>query len=353
MFWLNALAGAVLLAVLLAWRRPTVRAERRERFLPALRSGVRYVRHEPAVVAILVRFGAFVFPAGAVWALLPLIANHQLGLDAGGYGVLFSALGVGAVCGALGLGPVKQRLTSSTILTSAGLAFAAAFLALAFTETIWQAVPLLVVCGLAWSASVATVVSELQLFVPGWVRARVIAIYLMVFLGIQSVAAPIWELVTGQFGLRTALVLAGAVGVVTALACSRMPVPDGHSMQRTPVVFWDAPQLQVEPASPSGPVLVVNRYRVDSQNQAGFVEAMGGLRGSRLRSGASKWSLYQVGEKSGWFVEQFLVSSWEEHERQHDGRLTVEDRDIEEKALALTTERGSPEHLLPARRSAP
>ena len=31
----------------------------------------------------------------------------------------------------------------------------------------------------------------LQLFLHGWVRARAIAIYLMVFLGTQAVAAPI------------------------------------------------------------------------------------------------------------------------------------------------------------------
>src|SRR3954452_5140181 len=90
-FALTAVAGSVLLVILLAWRRPTVRVPQRERFVPALRWGSRYGRHEPVIRAVLLRFASFVFPAGAVWALLPLIASRQLGLGAGGYGILFSA----------------------------------------------------------------------------------------------------------------------------------------------------------------------------------------------------------------------------------------------------------------------
>jgi hypothetical protein len=57
----------------------------------------------------------------------------------------------------------------------------------------WLASPLLIICGFGWTATVSTIISELQLFLPGWVRARAIAIYLMVFLGSQAIAAPIWD----------------------------------------------------------------------------------------------------------------------------------------------------------------
>ena len=74
--------------------------ERRERFVPALRSGGRYVWHEPVVRRILLRAGMFIAPAMVLWALLPLVARDQLGLGPGGYGALFGALGVGAITGA-------------------------------------------------------------------------------------------------------------------------------------------------------------------------------------------------------------------------------------------------------------
>ena len=78
-----------------------------------------------------------------------------------------------------------------------------------------------------------------------------------------------------------------------------------------------------------------------------FLSAMESMRRSRLRSGASRWNLYRVGESPDLFLEQFQVPTWQEHQRQHDGRLTAEDQAIEDEAFAHFV--GSPrtEHLLP------
>ena len=72
------------------------------------------------------------------------------------------------------------------------------------------------------------------------------------------------------------------------------------------------------------------------------------MRRSRLRSGSSRWNLYRVGENPHRYVEQFEVPSWEEHELQHQGRLTAEDQAIEDAAFAHITGRPQTEHLLPA-----
>jgi MFS family permease len=347
-FALNVATGCVLAVILLAWRRPTIQAGQRERFLPALLSGSRYVRHEPVVRTILVRFATFIFPAGAVWALLPLIASRQLGLAANGYGILFAALGVGAITAALGLGRVKQKLSSNAVLLLAGSAFAVAFAAVAFASSIWVAIPLLVVCGFSWTATVATVISELQLFLHGWVRARAIAIYLMVFLGTQAVAAPIWGLITQYAGLQVALLAAAALLGVSVLVGLVLRVPDSQGLDRSPLAYWDTPRLQVDPETSSGPVVVSIQYQVDDDRRLAFLDAMRSMRRSRLRSGSTRWNLYRVGEDPHLYVEQFEVPSWQEHQRQHEGRLTAEDKAIEDAAFTHIV--GSPKshHLLPA-----
>src|SRR3954452_21180442 len=150
-FAVTAAAAGVLTLVLMAWRRPRVTQGEREPFLPALIPGSRYVRHEPVVRRILLRFATFMAPACAVWALLPLIASRQLHLDAAGYGLLFAALGLGAVAGALGLGQITQHLSSNAVLALAAIAFALAFGALAVAAKLWVAAPLLVVCGFGWT----------------------------------------------------------------------------------------------------------------------------------------------------------------------------------------------------------
>jgi hypothetical protein len=69
--------------------------------LGATAAGMRYVRHAPALQAVLVRIGVFTFGASALWALLPVVARHELNLVATGYGIILGSLGFGAVGSAL------------------------------------------------------------------------------------------------------------------------------------------------------------------------------------------------------------------------------------------------------------
>lgn len=346
-FAMNAVAFAFLGLVLLAWRRQPVSHGEREPFLPALVAGGRYVRHEPVVRKILLRLASFMAPACAVWALLPLFASRQLDLAADGYGLLFAALGLGAVAGAMCLGQVKQHLSSNGVLGLAAVSFAVAFGSLVLAPNLWVALPLLVVCGFGWTATVSTIISELQLFLPGWVRARAIAVYLMVFLGCQAVASPIWGFVTQQFGLTVAMLGAASLVALSALGGLVLRVPENQHLDRSPVAYWGPATVALEPDPVAGPIVVSIRYEVSAEQEADFLSAMESMRRSRLRSGASGWNLYRVGESPDLFLEQFSVPTWQEHLRQHDGRLTAEDQAIEDAAFAHIVGTPRAEHLLP------
>ncbi|MET1006304.1 MAG: MFS transporter, partial [Propionibacteriaceae bacterium] len=292
-FAFTALASTVLAVVLMAWRRPRITRGEREPFLPALVAGGRYVRHEPVVRRILTRLISFMVPACAVWALLPLIADRQLGLNADGYGLLFAALGLGAVVGALGLGRVRQHLSSNGVLGMAAVSFAAAFGGLVLAPNLLVAIPLLVVCGFGWTATVATVIAELQLFLPSWVRARAIAIYLMAFLGSQALASPVWGLVTQHFGLRVAMVTAAVLVAASAVAGLVLKVPENQHLDRSPLAYWGAASVELDPEPGAGPIVVSIEYEVAPDQEAAFLVAMDAMRRSRLRSGASRWDLYR------------------------------------------------------------
>ncbi len=143
--------------------------------------------------------------------------------------------------GALCLGRVTQHLSSNGVLGFAAMSFALAFGSLALAPNLWAALPLLVVCGFGWMATVSTIISELQLFLPGWVRARAIGIYLMVFLGSQALASPIWGLVTQHLGLRVAIVAAASMVGVSALAGLVLKVPESHDLDRSALAYWGGP----------------------------------------------------------------------------------------------------------------
>ena len=63
--------------------------------------------------------------------------------------------------------------------------------------------------------------------------------------------------------------------------------------------------------------------------------------------GATRWELYRDAERADRFVESFRVPSWEEHLRQHSGRLTTGDQQVEEAALAFSDPPARADHLLP------
>ena len=245
-FALNACSVVFLAVALLLWRRPPATTVRRERFLPALRAGGRYVRHEPVVRRILLRLALFTVPAMALWALLPLIASQRMGLGAGGYGALFGALGVGAVFGGVALGPVRARVSTNGMLGLASLEFAAPLAALALTRSFATALAVLVLAGLAWVAMLSTMMSELQLYLPVWVRARGLAAFMVTFFATQAAGSLLWGVVAGRSSLSLAMLIASGLMVVGAAAGLRLVVPETAHLDRRPSLYWSEPRLAVD-----------------------------------------------------------------------------------------------------------
>ena len=85
----------------------------------------------PVVRRILLDAALLVIPASALWALLPLVAARRLGLDAGGYGLLLAALGLGALIGAVALPRVRARLSDARMLLLAFCVFSAVLVVIA------------------------------------------------------------------------------------------------------------------------------------------------------------------------------------------------------------------------------
>ena len=352
-FALNA-ASVVLLAIaLLRGRRPQTALSSRERFVPAMRAGGRYVWHEPVVRRILLRAIMFVAPAMALWALLPLIASRQLRLGADGYGALFGALGVGAILGALVLGRVKTGLSTNRILVAGGVFYAAALAVVIMVRSFPAALAILVLSGLAWMAVTSTLQAELQLVLPAWVRARGIAIYTVTFMGSQTGGALLCGLLANEVGLRPAVLAAAGMVLAGALAGLFRRVPETGHLDPQPAVYWTDARLAFDPEPDAGPVLVAVHYTVTPERQPDFLPAMDQLRRSRRRTGATRWELYRDGEHPDRFVELFRVPSWDEHLRQHEGRLTATDRAIEEAALAFSDPPATADHLLPPDAASP
>jgi MFS family permease len=348
-FGLNALSFAVFAVALLLWRRPARSgANHAERFGPALRAGERYARYSPVVRGLLVRVILFVLPGSVVWGLLPLVAHQELGMGASGYGILLAALGVGAIAGALLMPRIRVLITAGQLIVAAGLVYGAALIVVALVPDRIAVVAVLVAAGLAWMITVSRMNASLQLFLPNWVRARGFALYQVVFAGGQAAGALIWGQVTTWTSLRTAYLVAAAVMLAGTATVRWLPVHEQDGVDRTPASYWAEPHLMLQPHLDEGPVLVSASYRVDEAKHAAFTAAMQDVRGSRLRTGATRWGLFRDGADADRFVEVYQVPTWEDYLRQHEERRTGSDQEHEERAAALARGPAEVSRLLPA-----
>jgi MFS family permease len=354
-FLLNAVTSVYAIAVLVRWRRPPMRRSApAERWLSAMRSGLRQVRHSSDLVAVLVRTGISVLGTSCLLALLPLFARTELGVGSLGYGMLMGCMGAGAILAATVLLPrARGKLSTDGVLVVGALAFGAALLGLAASRTVWVAGTALVVAGLASMSIVSTLNLVVQVSSPPWIRARVLSVYLLVFQGAIAFGSLCWGALANQTSLRTAMI-AGAVAMfvgVTARIWYRLGA-DEHDF--SPSSHWAKPMLVYEPSLDDGPVLITVEYRVPRENVPGFLDAAAILGTARKRFGVLQWEIYRDPAIPDRFVETYLVESWAEHLRQHE-RVTVEEQAAEQQVRAQLCPGVDPliVHLVAARNTIP
>ena len=341
-FLLNAGSFLSVIGVLYHWRRTTkVSLASTEPLSSAIRAGIRYARYAPALRAVLIRTGLFVLFASALWALLPVLARHELGLDSIKYGILFGCLGAGAVLGAVILPKLRSRISTDSLAGSGTILFAAATAALVEARHFGLLCVILFGGGVAWFTLMASFIVTTQNVVPSWVRARALALYLLIFQGGMAVGGILWGVVTEHAGITVAL-LSASVGMMISLAAmARFPLSKSEELDLTPSRHWPKPILAIAPDPGEGPVLVMVEYRIRPERAQDFTLAMQAVREQRLRDGAFRSSLYRDPADPSRYLETFVVESWAEHLRLYE-RATVSDRIVEERARAFHIGRRPP-----------
>jgi MFS family permease len=352
-FVLNALSCIGILAALLRWRREHRKSTLpAERFLSAIRVGMRFVMHTHALQVVLIRGAAFFVFASATWSLFPLIVRRELGRGPEIYGLLLTCIGAGAVAGALLLPRVRAKISRDALVAGASALYALAALALAHVQNIGLLAVAMLATGVAWIGILSALQVSAQMTLPEWVRARGLAAFVVVFMGGMALGSVLWGQVATQIGIPAALTTA-ALGIVLCIGLTwRYKLGHHEVLDFTPSLEWPAPLLAEIPAPDSGPVMVTIDYHVQPAKRVEFVAAMQAVREMRRRNGAYFWELFHDSANPTHFVECFMDESWLEHLRQHE-RVSVADREIQQNAKRFLIEgtQTKSRHLLGDRES--
>jgi len=347
-FLIDAASLLGVIAFLWRWtRRAEPAALPAERFMGAMRVGVRFVRYSPRYRATLVRIGAFIFFGSALVTLLPVIARSNLHRGPGAYGVLLGFMGAGAVAAVPLLHHARKAMKLDVLLAIATALSGGVEAAIGGIRSFPILCGVMLVAGVAWVTVMSSLNNAAQSVLPPWVRSRAMSVYLMVFFGAMTAGSLLWGAVATRVGAPLAITLAACGMFATLALVPRFRVMDHKQVDLTPSLHWPAPMVVHPPSDDRGPILVTVEYRVDPANAEQFVRSMQRLRRERMRTGSFRWGLFNDAADPARYIEAFLSESWAEHVRQH-GRVTTADREIEDavNAFHLGPEKPVIRHLI-------
>ena len=164
---------------------------------------------------VLLAFSSFCLQSYA--SLMPWFASERFQGDSRTLGLLYSAAGLGAVCGMLYLASRNTiRGLFKIIGWSAGVA-SVTLVAFSFAPTLWLALPMLFVSALSMMLTAASTNTVLQSIVPDELRGRVAALYVMSFLGMSPVGSLASGWLASFIGSPYALALLGMLAFMASL----------------------------------------------------------------------------------------------------------------------------------------
>ena len=183
-----------------------------------IREGVRYVRDRPDLLLIL----SIVFFTGTFGLNFQmtsaLMATEVFDKGATEYGLLGTFMAVGSLTGSL-IAASRERVRHRLVV-GAALAFGAVEIAAGLMPSYLTFALVTPLLGLAALTMITSANTFMQLHTEAGMRGRVMALYMMIFMGGTPLGAPLVGWIGETFGARWTLVLGGGMTVLGVSAAA-------------------------------------------------------------------------------------------------------------------------------------
>ena len=215
-FCFNGVSYLAVITGLVAMRLPPyARGPRAGSAWTGLSEAVAFLRGDRRISTIVVLMAVFSIFGFSYLVMMPVFARQVLHRGAAGYGLMMTAVGVGALSGALAVASLDRRIRKGPTFIAAGATFGLLLVAFALSTSYLVSVALLALTGGAMIVNNALANTMIQEIVPDRLRGRVMGFYSFVFVGL----APLGSLEVGTLAERIGTPAAVALGgAATALA---------------------------------------------------------------------------------------------------------------------------------------
>lgn len=215
-FLANAAAYLTIVFTLFALRLPPARPRDRTRagIGAEILEGLRYVRGEPTMVALLGALAVAAVAGMPYTVLLPSFAARRLGGGPETFGYLQAAVGLGAIAGALTLAARTHVRGLERWVATASLTVGALLLVLSRAQSTLGAVLVLIPIGFAFMIQLATTNTLLQTLAPDHLRGRVMSLHTSLFLGVFPLAGLGAGALADRFGEAVVMLAGGSIVIL-------------------------------------------------------------------------------------------------------------------------------------------
>lgn len=216
-FLLNGVSYWAVLASLWAMDPvPFVPGAQKGGVLEHMMEGLRYGLGFPPMRAILLLL-ALVSLVGVPYStLMPVFARVQLGGGAHTFGWLLGLAGLGAFLGAITLAARRSVLGLGRIIVLSTALFGLALVILPFTHSLAFSAPFLVLAGFGMIMTLAAANTILQSMVEDRMRARIMSLYAMAFMGMVPFGSLLFGKLCDAFGVGDTLLTGGVLCLLGA-----------------------------------------------------------------------------------------------------------------------------------------
>ena len=179
-FFVGVLGWASMLLVMISLKVSSPPAEKSRNVLGDIVEGVRFILSRRDFVLLIGLTYSTHFFGMQYLQLMPFFAK-RFGREADGFGIMLSALGLGALAGTFTVGKVRAHPRAGYFMLVGTLTFAAAVISFAFAPSFYVALAFLFLGGLSNTIFFVIAMTILQLRVPERMRGRVMGIYTITF----------------------------------------------------------------------------------------------------------------------------------------------------------------------------
>ena len=142
--------------------------------------------------------------------LLPVFVQYTLHGGATATALLMAANGFGALVGALGVAYMARVAHRPTLIRYGLVAFASSTAGVALSRSLWLTTGLMVVAGAAFLTIQSACNAGLQAYVPNWVRGRVMALFVLAFMGVMPFSGLVFGMLGDRIGVPAAILIGSA-----------------------------------------------------------------------------------------------------------------------------------------------